>query len=210
MSRAFSRVLRHAAMHMGMEVEDGGFVRVGQLLEHFERYTLQDVRDLVGWSVHGRDGARFELQDTSSGHFIRSTKGHTEVRTASSRPSSTNMSDEDMPARQHQDLPRREWSPRRAPWRRESNSEPFSLSLSKGMAQVLRHTVLDEMCPEGWLSMRTLVQMLSRDRTPVTAEEVRRVASFNKYSEDRPRYEVREVRGAWPGEEVRAVRGHTV
>ncbi|CAK0793613.1 unnamed protein product [Prorocentrum cordatum] len=207
MSRAFSRVLRYDAAKMGLAVEDGGFVRVLQLLEHFENYTFQDVRNLVSWSVHGRDGARFELRETPSGHLIRSTRGHTDVRRASSRPSSAHMSDEDMPARRHQDLPRRERSLRRAPWRRESNGEPFSLSLSKGMAKLLRHTDHEDMSPNGWLAMRTLIQMLSHGRTPVTAEDIRRVAEFNKYSEDRPRYEVHVAgRDEW----VRAVRGHTV
>lgn len=220
MSQEFGHVLRHAGAagaRPAVQVQEDGFVEVGRLLQHFETYTMKDVKDMVQWSsgsaASEKGGARFDMRCVREGCYeIRSVDGHAGSAWSATGRRSRASSGEPARPRSVSDVgsqarPGRQRSPR--------GRRDYSRGLSKAMAKVLRHSIDQErdadghrviMTPEGFVPMRGLLRLLRR-HPDATAEDVMRVVDLNVYRDGTPRFEVRDSPS---GELIRASGKHTV
>ncbi len=73
-SKSLSYVLRHRPDSLGLELGDGGWVSVAELLAAFERAGQSIARELLDTVVAKSDKQRFELSE--DGARIRARQGH--------------------------------------------------------------------------------------------------------------------------------------
>ena len=74
LSKAMSRLLRHAAEKEGLTMDEGGFVEVGELLRHksCRGFTLQDLQAIVAQCPK----QRFFLETRGDMFYVRANQGH--------------------------------------------------------------------------------------------------------------------------------------
>ncbi len=72
LSHMLSRVLRHSAVDEGVPIRDDGFVKVKELPERFQRYSIGDLKSVTS----NNDKQRFTLKQEGSEWLIRANQGH--------------------------------------------------------------------------------------------------------------------------------------
>lgn len=73
-SRKFSYLLRHGAKEEGLHMDEGGWIRVDDILKRpdYQKYTVDQVKELVEKCPK----QRFALKEDDEVLYIRATQGH--------------------------------------------------------------------------------------------------------------------------------------
>ena len=76
--RRLLKILRHAAVDLGLKMDKKGFVKLDDVLkvEYMQVYNAQEIKDQVA-KFKGTEKEAFEIKESASGDKIRACSGHT-------------------------------------------------------------------------------------------------------------------------------------